>query len=65
MSLQIAEIEENIEIYDLSEEGGPQVVCKPDGKIELWLIPLYGGEPDFVDTFSTIQEALLVGRIIK
>jgi len=42
MTLQIAEIEGNIEIYDLSEEGGTQVICKPDGLIELWLIPQYG-----------------------
>lgn len=43
MSLQIAEIDGNIEIYDLSEEGGPQIVCKPNGAIEMWLIPQYGG----------------------
>ena len=64
MSLQIAEIDGNIEIYDLSEEGGPQIVCKPDGTIELWLIPQYGGEPSFIDTFPTIQEALSAGRRI-
>lgn len=62
MTLQITELDGNIEIYDLFEEGGPQVVCKPDGKIELWLIPQYGGEPDFIDTFPTIQAALEKGR---
>lgn len=62
MTIQIAEIDGNIEIYDLSEEGGTQIICKPDGVIELWLIPQYGGEPDFIDTFPTIQAALEQGR---
>jgi len=59
MSLQITQFQDGtIEIYNLSEEGGAQVTCRPDGVIELWLIPQYGGEPDFIDNFSTIQAAL-------
>lgn len=62
MNLQISEIEGDIEIYELSEEGGLQIVCKPDGRIELAIIPQYGGEPSFINTFLSIQEALSVGR---
>ena len=63
MSLQITQFRDGIiKIYDLSEEGGAQVTCKPDGTIELWLIPQYGGEPDFIDNFPTIQTALEKGR---
>lgn len=64
MNLKISEIEGDIEIYELSEEGGLQIVCKPDGRIELWLIPQYGGEPSFINTFLSIQEALSVGRTL-
>lgn len=63
MSLKITQFQDGtIEIYDLFEEGGPQVTCKLDGTIELWLIPQYGGEPDFIDNFPTIQAALEKGR---
>ena len=63
MILQITELpDKSIEIYELSEEGGSQIVCNTDGTIELWLIPLYGGEPQFIDYCKSIPEALKLGR---
>lgn len=62
MSLQITEmLDKTVEIYDLSEEGGTQIVCTPH-TIELWIIPQYGGEPAFVCNCSSVPQALEIGR---
>ena len=62
MTLRITELpDKTIEIYDLSEEGGTQIVCTLHA-IELWLIPQYGGEPYFVCNCSSVPKALEIGR---
>jgi len=45
MALKAAYLPEGgIELWDFSEEGGGIVRCYPDGKIELFEVPQYGGE---------------------
>lgn len=47
-----------IELYNLSEEGGPIIRCYPDGSINLSEIPQYGGEETDHGFFRTINEAI-------
>jgi hypothetical protein len=63
MGLNISEFPDGtIEIYDLHEEGGSLVKCLPNGIVELWEIPQYGGIERYVGEFKTIQEALNEGK---
>lgn len=47
-----------VEIWDFFEEGGPIVRCFPDGRIELFEIPQYGGEERPYGNYPTICAAL-------
>lgn len=47
-----------VELWDLFQDGGPVVRCYPDGRIELFEIPLYGGEEREYGNYPTICAAL-------
>ena len=51
-----------IEISDLVEEGGYLIRSWPDGRIELYEIPQYGGDERFFDYYPTINEAIVTGE---
>jgi hypothetical protein len=51
-----------LEIWSFSEDGGPLIRCHPNGTIELWDVPQYGGEPKFCDYFDTINAAIEEAR---
>lgn len=57
MALGVQKVDGVFEIYDTFEEGGPIVKLYQNGKIELWLIPQYGGEEQFIDEFKSVQDA--------
>lgn len=61
MSLQIRRDNDLIEITDFSEGGGSLIRCYPDGRIELYEVPQYGGEERFCDYYPTINAALKEG----
>lgn len=46
-----------IELWDFLEEGGPIVRCFPDGRIELFEVPQYGGEEQPYGNYPTICAA--------
>lgn len=50
-----------VELWDFFEEGGPIVRCYPDGRIELFEVPQYGGIERFVGNYPTICAALKEG----
>ena len=58
MALQAAYKKDGvIEIWDLSEGGGAIVRCYPDGRIELFEVPQYGGDEWSFGTYPTICAA--------
>ena len=66
MALQIEELKDGtIEIWDFHEDGGPIVRCFPDGRIELFEVPQYGGEERSYGNYPTICAALAVGKTWK
>ena len=42
--------------YDWCEEGGAEIEVY-ENKVSLYLVPMYGGEPDFIGDFETIDLA--------
>lgn len=46
-----------IELCDFMEGGGGIVRCYPDGKIELFEVPIYGGDEIAHGIFPTINAA--------
>jgi len=51
-----------IELWDFSEEGGGLVRCHPDGRIELFEVPQYGGEEHPYGNYPTICAAFAVAK---
>jgi len=47
-----------IELWEFFEEGGPIVRCYPDGRIELFEVPQYGGEERPYGNYPTLCAAL-------
>lgn len=62
MALQIKQQQDHIEIWDFTEGGGPVVRCYPDGRIELFEVPQYGGEERPYGNFPTINAALELAK---
>lgn len=62
MTLQIKQQQDHIEIWDFMESGGPVVRCYPDGRIELFEVPQYGGEEQPYGNFPTINAALELAK---
>ena len=58
MALQAAYKEDGvIEFWDFSEGGGAIVRCYPDGRIELFEVPQYGGDGRSLGNYPTICAA--------
>ena len=58
MSLNAAyKLDGIIELWDFFEEGGGIVRCHPDGRIELFEVPQYGGEERPHGNYPTINAA--------
>jgi len=53
---------EHIEISMICEEGGFIIRCFENGQIDLYEVPLYGGDERFNCKCQTINEAIRVGR---
>jgi len=51
-----------LELSSISECGGPVVRCFPDGRIELFEIPQYGGEERKYGNYPTVCAALKVAE---
>jgi hypothetical protein len=47
-----------VELYNLSEGGGPIIRCYPNGNIRLFEIPQYGGEETDHGFFFTVNAAM-------
>ena len=62
MGLSIEESDGEIHIYNLFEGGGGLIRCRPDGIIELYEIPQYGGEERYWGVCKSIQSALEESR---
>lgn len=59
MALQAKKLNDGVvEMWDFFEEGGPIVRCFPDGRIELYEVPQYGGEERFYGNYPTVCAAL-------
>jgi hypothetical protein len=52
--------EDGYTIESIFEEGGAKITFKPNGKVELFEIPLYGGEPRSYGEFDSIEDAQAV-----
>lgn len=50
--------DEMIELWDFFEEGGCIVRCYPDGRIELFEVPQYGGVERSYGNYPTVCAAL-------
>jgi len=58
MSLQAAYRDNGIiELWDFSEDGGGVVRCHPDGRIELFEVPQYGGDERPIGNYPTVCAA--------
>jgi hypothetical protein len=44
------------------EESGYVIFVEQNSKVQLWSIPMYGGEECFEDDFETIEEAVAEAR---
>lgn len=63
MGLKAVYLEDGvIELTDFSEGGGGLVRCYPDGRIELFEIPIYGGTERPYGNFPTICAALSLAK---
>lgn len=51
-----------VELWDFFDGGGPIVRCFTDGRIELFEVPLYGGEEIPHGNRPTVCAALAEGR---
>lgn len=51
-----------IELWDFCEGGGPIIRCYPDGRIELFEVPQYGGKEREYGNYPTICAALNEGK---
>lgn len=59
MSLQAKYLKDGIlELTDFSEGGGPLIRCHPDGRVELYEVPQYGGMERFEGDFPNVCAAL-------
>ena len=44
------------------EESGYVIFVEPASRVQLWSIPMYGGEERFEDDFETIEQAVAEAR---
>jgi hypothetical protein len=58
MTLQAKLHDDHLELWDFCEGGGPIVRCYPDGRIELFEVPQYGGFEQEHGNYPTVYAAL-------
>ena len=52
---------ETTEIYhNMLNDGGALIKVFSNGSIELYEVPLYGGEPQFIQDCETLDEAMKI-----
>jgi len=52
--------EEGFTLADIFQDGGAEIKLLSNGKVELFEIPQYGGEPRSYGEFDSIEEAQAV-----